>query len=337
MKFLKIVGIILLILLVIVVILGLVAPKKYSVERTVIINAPKELVFNQVKYWKNWQAWSPWAENDPTMQVTTEGTDGQQGSMYKWAGDPKSTGVGEMTNTGVKENEEITYHLYFIKPWESHSEGYVRLSEVGGGTQAAWGFYGETPFPWNIFMLFMSMEKMISKDFDRGLELLKNICEKEYQTITSYEIKEVIFPARSFAVIEKEIGFNEMKEFYTQSYATIMQAMNQKKMKMVGAPVGLYYTWDEQGMKSQMAAGIPIFGSLQTSEVKTIRLSMATAYTIDYYGSYEGLMYPHLALDNYLKQKGLKMKSPVIEEYITDPRAEPDTSKWLTRIYYFAE
>ena len=64
---------------------------------------------------------------------------------------------------------------------------------------------------------------------------------------------------------------------------------------------------------------------------------MSTVYIIDYYGSYEGLMYAHLALDNYLKQKGLKMRSPVIEEYLTDPGAEPDTSKWLTRIYYFAE
>jgi effector-binding domain-containing protein len=108
-------------------------------------------------------------------------------------------------------------------------------------------------------------------------------------------------------------------------------------MKMIGAPVGLYYTWDERAMKSSMAAGIPIFGSLQTTEVKTVRLSMSTAYIIDYYGSYEGSMYAHLALDNYLKQKGLKMRSPVIEEYLTDPGAEPDTSKWLTRIYYFAE
>jgi effector-binding domain-containing protein len=178
---------------------------------------------------------------------------------------------------------------------------------------------------------------MMSKDFDHGLELLKNISEKRYQTITSYEVKKVIFPARSYAVIQKEVGFDEMKDFFSRSYATIMQAMNQKKMKMIGAPVGLFYTWDEKEMKTNMAAGIPIFGSLQTGEVKTIRLSMATAYMIDYYGAYGGTVYAHIAMDEYLKQKGLRTKMPVIEEYITDPRSEPDNSKWLTRIYYFAE
>ncbi len=34
---------------------------------------------------------------------------------------------------------------------------------------------------------------------------------------------------------------------------------------------------------------------------------------------------------------GLKHKAPVIEEYVTDPGKEPDSSKWLTRIYFFAE
>lgn len=47
-----------------------------------------------------------------------------------------------MTNPGVKKNEEISYRLHFIKPWESHSDGYVRLSEVSEGTKVAWGFHG---------------------------------------------------------------------------------------------------------------------------------------------------------------------------------------------------
>lgn len=337
MKLAKILGIIIIGLILLVIIIGLIAPKKYQVERFLVINAPRELVFEHVVYWKNWNAWSPWAENDPQMNVTILGVDGQEGSTYKWVGDPKKTGEGEMTNTGVKEKEEISYHLHFIKPWESHSDGYVRLSEADEGTKVTWGFYGETPFPWNIFMLFMSMDKMISKDYDRGLELLKNICEKEFQTLSSFEIKKVIFPARSFATIEREIGFDEMTDFFRESYSAILQVMNQKKVRMIGAPVALYYTWDEQSRKSKLAAGIPIFGSLQSEGVKTIRLSMSSAYTIDYHGAYEGLKYAHQALNKYFQTRGLRLKPPVIEEYITDPMVEPDTAKWLTKIYYFSD
>ncbi len=64
---------------------------------------------------------------------------------------------------------------------------------------------------------------------------------------------------------------------------------------------------------------------------------MASAYTIDYPGAYEGLKYAHQSLNKYFQTNGLRLKPPVIEEYITDPMAEPDTTKWLTKIYYFSE
>ena len=130
MKILKIIGIIILLLVILIVVLGLIAPKKYEVERSVLINAPKQIVFKHVVKFKNWNAWSPWAEKDSTMTIAVEGKDGEQGSVYTWIGDPKITGEGEITNTGVKENEEMTYHLHFIKPWESYSDGYTRVAEA---------------------------------------------------------------------------------------------------------------------------------------------------------------------------------------------------------------
>lgn len=337
MKVLKVIGIIVLILIAVIIVLGLVAPKKYNVERSVVIDAPKELVFEHVKYWRNWQKWSPWAAQDPTMEVFIEGKDGEMGSIYKWTGDPDKTGVGQMTNTGIKDNEEIAYHLNFMKPWESESDGYVRLSEVDGGTKVAWGFYGENPFPWNIVMLFMSMDKMVGKEFDTGLGLLKNLAEKEAKMVAGFKIKQVKFSAKSYAAIRKEISFKDMQSFFQQSYETIQRAMRKKYLRPRGAPSGLYYTWDEQNMKSDMAAAMPIRGKINVGEVKTIKLPKTTAFSIDYYGSYEGSIYAHKALGLYMQQNGLTLKAPVVEEYITNPQAEPDTSKWLTKIYYFAE
>jgi len=338
MKFLKILGIGILVLIALLVVVGLIAPKDYHVERTINISASKELVFYHVKYWRNWQAWSPWAAQDSLMQVTIEGTDGEVGSKYKWVGDPELTGKGEMTNTGIKTYEEIAYHLHFFEPWESESDGYVRLKEIDDGvSQVAWGFQGEMPFPWNIFMLFMSMESMIGKDFDRGLNLLKNNVEQEKAAIESYEVQKMIFPAKNYAGIRKMIAFNEMQSFYQNSYATLQLEIEKKKLRIIGAPAGIYYSWDEHNMNTDMAAAFPIRGNLSDGSIQMIHIPAQTAYLIDYYGDYEGLGYAHQALELYLAKHGLKGKSPAIEEYITDPMSEPDTSKWLTKIYYFAE
>ena len=38
-----------------------------------------------------------------------------------------------------------------------------------------------------------------------------------------------------------------------------------------------------------------------------------------------------------LKALGREKPEMVIEEYITDPSTEKDTSKWLTKIYFFVK
>jgi effector-binding domain-containing protein len=337
MKVLKILGILLLVLIVVVVVLGFIAPKDYDVERSVVIDSPKELVFGYVKYWRNWKNWSPWAADDPSMQVAVEGADGQVGAIYKWIGDPDITGKGEMTNTGIKDGEEITYHLHFMEPWESESDGYVRLADADGGTKVSWGFYGETPFPWNVFMLFSSMDKMVGGDFERGLGLMKELCEEEAGAVLSYQVKSVNFGAKRYAALQQEVQFHEMQDFFDTAFKTIENTRRKKGLRAVGAPSGLYYSWDEQNLKSNMAAVVPVNRNISSGDVKTIRMSKAKAYSIDYQGPYSGSVYAHRALDYYLKKNGLKWKPPVIEEYVVGPATEADSTKWLTKIYYFTE
>lgn len=335
MKALKIIGIILLVLIAIIVVLGTFAPKNYQVDRSVVIAAPKQLVFNHVKYWRNWQAWSPWAEMDSTMQVTVAGIDGTAGSKYVWAGD--KVGSGEIINTGIKENEEIAYHLRFIKPWESESDGYVKLADADGNTQVTWGFYGKNPFPWNIMTLFVSMDKMMGKDFERGLSRIKDISEKEATAVAQYTVNEIKFPAKTYAVIQQEVQFDQLQAFFAESYAKIMAAIGKKGVSMAGAPCALYYQWDEQNKTTDVAAAIPIKSRANLGDIQIIQLKETIACCVDYYGPYDKSAPAHYACDLYLSQKGLKHKSPVIEEYLTDPSIEPDSSRWLTKIYYFGE
>ena len=44
----------------------------------------------------------------------------------------------------------------------------------GTKSKVTWGFSGKNKFPMRIMMLFMSMDKMVGKDFEQGLQNLKN-------------------------------------------------------------------------------------------------------------------------------------------------------------------
>jgi len=338
MKILKIAGIVVAAIIVIIIILGLLAPSDYVAERKIVIDAPKELVFDQVKYWRNWKSWSPWAEQDSSMQVTIKGVDGEVGAIYSWVGDPKKTGSGEMTNTGVQPGKELLYHLHFIEPYDGNADGWMRLRTVEGAkTEASWGFSGDMAFPMNIMLLFTSMESMMSDEFDRGLTLLKEVSEKQYTAASPYKVEEIEYPATTFAVIRAEIPVPGLHDFFMESYATISAAMGRAGARMAGAPCGLYYTWDEQNNMTDLGAAIPVNRAFTSDAIETVILPARTAYRVDYYGPYEGVGPAHTALSLFLAQHGLEQIPPVIEEYSTDPQKEPDQSKWLTRIYYFGE
>ena len=269
------------------------------------------------------------------MVVTVSGVDGEVGSVYSWIGDPDITGKGEMVNTSVKENQEITYRLHFIEPFESESNGYLRLLSDSKQVKALWGFSGINKFPMNIMMLFMDMDEMVGGDFDRGLELLKKISESEAKEILKYKVHKMVLPAKKYAIVRGEININEMKHFFSQSYGKIMKAVKRKNFRVKGSPCGLYFTWDEKNQKSVMAAAIPVNKNIKSGDVVTMDINPGIVYYVEYYGHYDQSANAHYALDLYLQQHKLTYKPPVIEEYITDPSNEPDSTKWLTKIYYY--
>jgi len=166
-------------IILLVIILGIVAPKVYEVNRSVVINKPITEVFNYLKYLKNQEDWSPWAERDPNMKKTFTGVDGEVGFVSAWESDHKQVGVGEQEITGIAENEAINSQLRFLKPFKSTSDAYLRVAEAEGGTKVTWGFAGNNKFPVNIMMLFMNMEKAIGGDFEQGLSKLKTTVENK--------------------------------------------------------------------------------------------------------------------------------------------------------------
>jgi hypothetical protein len=122
--------------------------------------------------------WSPWAEKDPNMEKKFTGIDGEVGAVSYWNGN-KDVGEGEQEIIRIEEGKRIDTELRFLKPWKSTSDCYTVVDgEANGGTKVTWGFSGKNKFPMSIMMLFMSMDKMVGKDFEMGLKKLKTVLEK---------------------------------------------------------------------------------------------------------------------------------------------------------------
>lgn len=153
-------------------VLYLLAPAHYDVSRTVTIDLPATKVYEYLKYLKNQDDWSPWNRKDPDMQKGFSGTDGTVGAVSRWEGN-KQVGSGEQEITRLVEGRRIETQLRFLKPWKSTSDAYLEVEPSGPGSLVRWGFKGSSGFPMRLMMLFMSMDKMVGKDFEEGLARLK--------------------------------------------------------------------------------------------------------------------------------------------------------------------
>lgn len=320
--------------------LGIFAPKDYNVERSIVINADKAIIINNVKSLQNMNKWSPWAKIDTTTVNTYTGTDGEVGSVHRWESNNEEVGVGEQEIKSISENKVVT-ELRFEKPFESISEAYMNLDEVDGGIKASWGFNGNSPFPFNAMLLFMDMDGMLGADFEKGLASLKELCEMEAQQapVSAYEIKEFEFGPKTYIAKKAEMKMEEIGAFYGENLPKILDVVQKAKMNMTGAPTGIFYYYDMETGMTEMAASIPV-QEANDNKVKgfeIINVEPTKALLIEYFGAYEDVGPAHEAMDAYMAENGMEQISMVFEEYITDPGQEPDTSKWQTNIIYLVK
>ena len=175
-KFLKIFGGIILVIVLFILIAGLFVSKTFSINKSVVINAPVEKVWSNVNSLQAMTKWSPWLDADPNVKTSFEGQDGVEGAVYKWAGN-KDVGSGTQTITKVEAPKRIDSRLHFIEPFEGNADTYVLLSNEGSATKASWSFETSYKYPMNVMQLFFNMEDMIGQQFDKGLSRLKKLSE----------------------------------------------------------------------------------------------------------------------------------------------------------------
>jgi hypothetical protein len=167
-------------IIVLFLIIGLFVKKDYSVGKDVIVNKPKAIVFEYLKFLKNQNKFSVWGSVDPNMKTVFTGTDGTVGFVSAWESDSnKNVGKGEQEILKIVDGERIDYEIRFLKPFKSTSWAYITSIAINDNqTKVHWGFAGKMKYPTNLTMLFMHMEKMVGGDLEKGLQNLKAILEK---------------------------------------------------------------------------------------------------------------------------------------------------------------
>lgn len=151
--------------------------KSFVLSKHILINSPKETVFNYIKLLRNQEHFSVWVMRDPNIKITYTGTDGATGFISAWKSNDKKVGEGAQEIINIQEGQSIEVKIRFEKPFKAINYAMNEVSTTADGrTLVTQTFTGVSKFPMNIVNLFM--DKLIGKDMQTSLRNLKTVLEK---------------------------------------------------------------------------------------------------------------------------------------------------------------
>ena len=339
MKFLKYVLYIVIAFIAITIILGFLGPKSYDVKRSANISASREKIWPYVSSLQKIKAWSPFVREDPNMKIEFTGEEGTVGSKQSW--ESKKMGKGEQTITSLTPNMSSESELKFYMPWGvGKALTYYQLEDTTGGTHVTWGIKGNNDFVGRIFGALMSADKNIGKEFEKGLNNLKEVIDSlpKGPDVRTIVIQSGEYPGGKYLGIRSKLKISDLQSFFSKSFGAVLGGVNKANAQLAGPLSGLFFTWDPEHNMTDLAAAVAIKNDVKAPEGLTvITLPPSKTLIIDYVGPYSGMAKAHHDMDTYIQDKNFTALSPVIEEYINDPMSEPDSTKLRTKIIYFVK
>jgi hypothetical protein len=151
----------------------------YTVQRSVTIRTDAARVLAHLSDFHRWRSWSPWEGLDPHLVRTFEGAESGVGARYRWRGNRKA-GSGRMEITDATSSQ-LRIRLDFEKPFRSSNTTTFTLRPAAGkgidGTEVTWTMVGPRTRMLKVMGVFTSMDKMVGRDFEKGLAQLKSVAE----------------------------------------------------------------------------------------------------------------------------------------------------------------
>lgn len=136
--------------------------KEYVVEREIIINKPKNEVFDYLKQIKNQADYSQWDVN------FTSHSDKNNEILH------------------IEEGKRIDFSLGDFEQFDTNDTAYFITEDYEGNkTKVRWGIKGKMAYPANLLLIDISIEQRIGNDLETGLENLQSVFDEEY--LADYE------------------------------------------------------------------------------------------------------------------------------------------------------
>ncbi|MCX7550528.1 SRPBCC family protein [Xanthomarina sp. F2636L] len=316
-----------------------VQPNSFEVKRSRIIDAPVEVVYNNVIDFKNWETWSPWVEKDPETMITLDEQTKDIGGSFSWT---DSDGKGSITTTQTSAFSSIDQKLQF-GDYPSSDIHWEFAPSAENKTEVSWIMNsGNIPFMFKAYAIFSGgFDKMIGPDFERGLEKLDNAVVASMQ-VYSIKVDGITQYGGGFYLYNTASAKMDNFEIIMQNMLSKVNTyVQENNITTAGPPFILYHKWDEENNAVMFSCCVPTTNKVITTEndILTGQLAPFKAIKTTLRGDYGNLKEAWQTTMDYIPKNGLivQEQGPMLEVYVSNPTKTPNPANLITEIYLAVE
>lgn len=303
----------------------------YIVERSMLMQASKKAILDNITDLHAWSDWNPWQLHDRDAKIRySEGTT-RENSWYTW--ESPYIGSGRMETKAINtDTGRVEQELQFVKPMRTSSTVRWKIDEKSSKEcSVTWSMEGHMPF----FLRFMTkkMDKMIGMDYEFGLHLLHMQVNSKAERF-SIEYTGTEEKAGCPYVYQPYSGNTEgMKQAMATSYPKLIQQIKERKLEANGPPFTVYTAFNAQKETASCHIAIPVKSTDGAAGLQTAVLPAALAYKVQLKGRYEHLEQAWYQSMAHIRMYKLKPGGHPYEVYENDP-GETKPENLVTSIYF---
>ena len=259
-------------------------PANFEVDRTLLIDAPVDRVFQTIRNFKTWPQWSPWLMHAPECKLEYSDNYQDSGGHYRWDG--KLVGAGTLTHVDIQQGLSIDQRIEFLRPFKSSSEVSWTFDPHDEQTRVHWIMRGSMPFLFR-FMTPM-MTEMVSKDYDLGLNLLNGYLnpQSEHPRIEfkgTTTLDDFCYARKTFSG-----GLEQLKQAMQEGFPALYQQTSELKI-VQGVPLSVYHRVDLKKDLFVCDIAIPVNRQSNGDNLDIAEFKGGLYYQLDCQGDYRFL------------------------------------------------
>lgn len=156
--------------------IGFLLPRHFSLERKIEISISQEKLYDTLLDLEEFQKWSPWNEYEPNSKITFGDVKKGLNASFSWKGE--KLGSGKMEIIEAEHPTRIKTKLEFEEGGVAYATWNLSPNEIG--TSLTWAFQMDNEYDiFSRYFSFFFLEKMLSKDYEKGLSNLKSYIESK--------------------------------------------------------------------------------------------------------------------------------------------------------------